>query len=65
MTCEGLGASIDRHRILESSTAMIVATCGSTIPERERVRCAAGYSAPDHVDHFHAMPELLQRLLEL
>jgi hypothetical protein len=24
----------------------------------------AGNSAPDHVDHFHAMPELLARLLE-
>ena len=25
----------------------------------------AGNSAPDHIDHFHAMPELLQRLLKL
>jgi hypothetical protein len=24
----------------------------------------AGNSAPDHVDHLHAMPELLARLLE-
>ena len=24
----------------------------------------AGNSAPDHVDHFHAMPELLERLLD-
>jgi acetyl esterase/lipase len=24
----------------------------------------AGNSAPDHIDHFHAMPELLQRLLK-
>jgi hypothetical protein len=23
----------------------------------------AGNSAPDHIDHFHAMPELLARLL--
>jgi hypothetical protein len=24
----------------------------------------AGNSAPDHIDHLHAMPELLQRLLK-
>ena len=28
------------------------------------IRGFAGNSAPDHVDHFHAMPELLQLLLE-
>jgi hypothetical protein len=24
----------------------------------------AGNSAPDHIDHFHAMPDLLHRLLK-